>query len=195
MAAFPATQLVTIWSWSPFCSTLGLSHCCKKLSADFGFSCGRKPLCERHKMHCGRYGDCFISSLRKQIPLLHSQIWYPEVSPKLSFDWLNEGQLNCDWEFDWVLPEKNVAVLIWKSPGETVLLHTSVWPCVGSNWYVKLKGIVWIVLIGLNICFNFCYWLELPAVNNLKKWSVMLFCLFMRSSWKCENHRLMESRV
>lgn len=132
-------------------------------------------------------------SLRKPVPLLHTQTLYAEVSLKPSSNCLNEMHLNCDRDFDWIWPEKSVAVIIWKSPGRGKLCDCACQPfsSVDSNWYGKLKSTVCVVVVGLNICFRFCCYLELPAVNSLKK-CAMLFCLFMGSSWKCENCHLVE---
>ena len=48
MAGFPAPKLAIIWKWSPHHSLWGLSQHHEKLTAEFGFSPGRTPLCERH---------------------------------------------------------------------------------------------------------------------------------------------------
>ena len=102
---------------------------------------------------------------------------------------LSEIQLNCDQEFDWILPEKNFAVIIWLSWQICVILHV-VWLCTDPNWYTTLQSIVssgstnWVKYVSQCLLL-----IELPAVDNLKN-CVTLFCLVIRGRGNRENHHL-----
>lgn len=151
MAAFPVSQLVTIWKGGPYHS-LQVYHVIMKNSLlILAFSLMGSPM-KRHTMH-SLLKICHISSenwsccfmLRPGIPRCYQSLVFIE--------W-NSVQL---WLRIRFLPGKNFAVIIGSNSGGWVWFYTQ------PDYVLMLTGMlhlrVWfneIVLIGLSICLHSC---------------------------------------